>query len=123
ETMRIPVRSGRTFGTTDRADGPGVMVINEGLARRLFPDKSAVGQRLVVDFGKPFRGEIVGVVSDVRLSGQANGVPDQMYFPVRQPGAGFGATQMRLVARVHGDPAAITPQVRAALREIDPDLP
>jgi len=125
QTMRIPVRSGRTFTGTDRADGPGVMLINEGLARRLFPGGNAVGERLIVDFGKPFRGEIVGVVSDVRLYGQTNDVPDQMYFPIRQPGAGFrfSATQMRLVARVQGDPTAITPQVRAVLRELDPDVP
>jgi putative ABC transport system permease protein len=48
---------------------------------------------------------------------------DQMYFSIRQPGAGFSATQMRLVARVQGDPTAITPQVRAVLRELDPDVP
>jgi putative ABC transport system permease protein len=124
ETMRIPVRSGRTFTGTDRADGPGAMLINEGLARRLFPDKNAVGERLIVDFGKPFRGEIVGVVSDVRLYGQFNEVPDQMYFSIHQPGAGFGAaTQVRLVARVQGDARAITPAVRAVLRELEPDVP
>jgi ABC-type antimicrobial peptide transport system permease subunit len=83
-----------------------------------------VGERLVVDFGKPFRGEIVGVVSDVRLYGQANEVPDQMYFSIHQPGAGFGpATQVRLVARVQGDAGAIAPQVRAVLRELEPDVP
>jgi putative ABC transport system permease protein len=123
ETMRIGVKSGRTFTADDRADGPGVMLINEGLARRLFPDGNAVGERLIVDFGKPFRGEIIGVTSDVRIYGQANEAPDQMYFPVRQPGAGFGAARMRLVARVQGDPIAITPQVRAALRELEPDVP
>ena len=100
------------------------MLINEGLARRLFPGGNAIGERLVVDFGKPFRGEIVGVVSDVRIYGQANEVPDQMYFSIHQPGAGFGAaTQVRLVARVQGDPTAITPQVRAVLRDLDPDVP
>ena len=124
ETMRIPVRNGRTFTGTDRADGAGVMLINEGLARRLFPGGNAIGERLVVDFGKPFRGEIVGVVGDVRIYGQANEVPDQMYFSIHQPGAGFGAaTQVRLVARVQGDPTAITPQVRAVLRDLDPDVP
>jgi putative ABC transport system permease protein len=124
QTMRIPVRSGRAFSGTDRGDGPGVMVINEGLARRLFPGGDAVGERLVVDFGRPFRGEIVGVVSDVRLYGQANDVPDQMYFSIRQPEAGFGAaTQVRLVARVQGDPAAIAPDVRVILRELDADVP
>ena len=113
ETMRIPMRSGRAFTGTDRSDGPGVMLINERLARRLFPGQNSVGERLVVDFGKPFRGEIVGVVSDVRIYGQTNEVPDQMYLSIRQPGAGFSATRMRLVARVQGHPTAITPQVRA----------
>jgi putative ABC transport system permease protein len=121
--MRIPVKSGRTFTGADRAEGPGVMLINEALARRLFPGGNAVGEHLVVDFGKPFHGQIVGVVSDVRIYGQANDVPDQMYFSIRQPGAGFGATRMRLVARVQGDASAITPQVRAVLRELDPDVP
>jgi putative ABC transport system permease protein len=124
ETMRIPVRSGRTFSRTDRSDGPGVIVINERLARRLFPDRSALGERLVVDFGKPFRGEIVGVVGDVRLYGQANDVPDLMYFSIQQPGAGFGAaTQLRLVARVRDEALSIAPAVRAALRELEPDVP
>jgi predicted permease len=121
--MRIPVKSGRAFTGTDGADGPGVVIINDTLARRLFPDGNAVGNRLVVDFGNPFRGEIVGVVSDVRLYGQANDVPDQLYFSIRQPGAGFGASRMRLVARVQGDPFAITPLVRAVLHELDPDVP
>jgi predicted permease len=124
QTMRIPVRSGRTFTGSDRADGPGVVLINERLARKLFPDGHAVGQRLVVDFGEPFHGEIVGVVGDVRLYGQINEVPDQMYFSLHQPGAGFGpSTVVRLVARVQGDPTAITPAVRAVLRDLEPDVP
>jgi predicted permease len=123
ETMRIAVKSGRSFSAEDRADGPGVVLINERLARRLFPHGSAVGERVVVDFGKPFRCQIIGVTGDVRLYGQANEVPDQMYFSVRQPGAGFGATRMRLVARVQGEPSAIAPQVRSALRELEPDVP
>jgi putative ABC transport system permease protein len=63
------------------------------------------------------------VVSDVRIYGQTSEVPDQMYFSIRQPGARFSATQRRLVARVQGEPTAITPQVRAVLRELDPDVP
>ncbi len=124
EARRIAVKSGRAFTAADRGDGPGVMLINVGLARRLFPDASAVGQRLIVDFGKPFRGEIVGVTADVRLYGQANEVPNQMYFSLRQPAAGFGAApRTRLVARVQGDPAAATPAIRAVLREVEPDVP
>ena len=122
KTMRMAVKGGRTFTRADRADGPGVMVINEGLARRLFPGGNAVGKRLIVDFGTPFAGEIVGVVNDVRTSGQANPAPDTMYFSLRQPAAGW-VFSTRLVARVSGDETAIAPHVRAVLRQLDPDLP
>lgn len=122
KTMRMAVKGGRTFTRADRADGPGVMVINEGLARRLFPGGKAVGERLIVDFGTPFAGEIVGVVNDVRTLGQANPAPDTMYFLLRQPAAGW-VFSTRLVARVSADETAIAPHVRAVLRQLDPDLP
>ena len=126
EAMRIAVRGGRTFGTADRAEAPGVMVINEGLARKLFPGatslQSALGKRLVVDFGTPFVGEIVGVVNDVRAYGQANAAPDTMYFSLRQP-AGFWVGRMRLVVRARGDETAVAPHVRAVLHQLEPDVP
>jgi putative ABC transport system permease protein len=121
-TMRIPVVAGRSFTAADRA-GPGVTVINSGLARRLFPGQSAIGRRLVVDFGSPFPAEIVGVVADVRVYGQANDAPEIMYFSSRQPGAGFGTSTMNLTARVRGNPAAIGSQLRQAMRAIEPDVP
>jgi putative ABC transport system permease protein len=122
-TMRIRLAAGRGFGAVDRADGLGVTVISEALARRLFPGQSALGRRLVVDFGKPFTAEIVGVVADVRVYGQSNDAPDLMYFSIRQPGAGFGGWTMNLAARVRGSPASITPQLRATIRAIEPDVP
>jgi putative ABC transport system permease protein len=121
--MRIPLVSGRVFAASDRGAGSGVTVISDALAKRLFPVASAIGRRLVVDFGKPFTAEIIGVVADVRIYGQANDAPDIMYFTSRQPNAGFGATVMNLAARVRGDPESIAPQVRAALRSMDADVP
>jgi putative ABC transport system permease protein len=122
-TMRIPLVTGRTFAATDRGDGAGVTVISEGMAKRLFAGTTPVGKRLVVDFGKPFVAEIVGVVADVRIYGQANDAPDLMYFVSSQPSAGFGTSVMNLTARVRGDPAAFVTQVRAALRTLEPDVP
>ena len=122
-TMRIPLVRGRVFNAADR-DGPGVTVINRALAARLFPGASALGKRLVVDFGKPFTAEIVGVVADVRVYGQANDAPDLMYFTDLQPNAGWGSIgRMNVAARVRGDPNAVAPHVRAALRSLDPDVP
>ena len=122
-TMRIPVIAGRAFTAADRGDGAGVMIVSNALARRLFPGASALGKRLVVDFGKPFVGEIVGVVGDVRVYGQANDAPEMMYFARRQPNAGWGMGSGNMATRVRGDPDAIAPQLRAAIRSLDPDVP
>jgi len=121
-TMRIPLVGGRVFNASDRS-GAGVMIVSDALARRLFPGSSALGKRLVVDFGKPFVGEIVGVVGDVRLYGQANDAPEVMYFAGRQPNAGWGMGFGNLATRVRGDPEAIAPQLRAAVRSLDPEVP
>ena len=117
-TMRIPVVTGRVFAATDRGDGAGVTVINQGLATRLFGSASPIGKRLVVDFGKPFVAEIIGVVADVRVYGQANDAPDLMYFFNGQPSAGFGTGSMNVALRVRGDPASFVAQTRAALRTV-----
>ena len=122
-TMRIPLITGRAFNAADRGDGTGVMIVSNALARRLFPGASAIGKRLVVDFGKPFVGEIVGVVGDVRIYGQANDAPEMMYFAGRQPNAGWGMGFGNLATRVRGDPDAIAQQLRAAVRSLDPDVP
>ena len=122
-TMRIPVVAGRTFGPTDRGDGNGVTVINDGLAKRLFGSAGAIGKRLVVDFGKPFTAEIIGIVADVRVYGQANDAPDLMYFVDTQPNAGFGTGTMNLAARVRGDPAVFVAPFRSVLKAIEPDVP
>jgi putative ABC transport system permease protein len=122
-TMRIPLIAGRAFNAADRGDGAGVMIVSSALARRLFPGASALGKRLVVDFGKPFVGEIVGVVGDVRIYGQANDAPEMMYFAGRQPNAGWGMGFGNLATRVRGDPEAIAQQLRAAVRSLDPDVP
>ena len=122
-TMRIPVTSGRVFSAAERGEGAGVTVISAGLAKRLFPNESPIGKRLVVDFGKPFTAEIVGVVADVRVYGQASDAPDLMYFTNRQPNAGFGTNTMNLTTRVRGSPDAFAAQLRASLRSIDADVP
>ena len=70
--MRIPMRQGREFSDTDRAAGPKVVVVNETLARKWWPNESAVGHR--IKFGGPYQKgdlmEIVGVAGDVRQFGR-----------------------------------------------------
>ena len=124
ETMRIPVVKGRSFGAPERAGGPNAIILNQRLADNLFAKgEDPIGKSLVVDFGTPFTGEIVGVVGDVRSYGPANNPPHTLYFPVWQASAGFGADYLSLVVRTEGDPAGVAGAVRGTLTSIDGDIP
>jgi putative ABC transport system permease protein len=119
--MRIPVVAGRTFGSEDRG-GAGAVVINRTLADRLFPGASALGERLVVDFGQPFAGTIIGVVGDVRSFGPRSDPSDILYF-TNQQATGFGPGNMNLVVRARQNAASLVAPLRAVLRELEPDSP
>jgi hypothetical protein len=82
--LRVPVRAGRSFADTDRAGMKPVCIINDSLARRLFPDQTAVGQTILRGQRADQPVEIVGVVGDVKSLGLGAPVPDTMYLPLRQ---------------------------------------
>src|SRR5207248_6615376 len=66
-TLGIPLRSGRYFDRRDRVGGPGVVIVNETLARRLWPNESPDGKNLIVpDMLTPATREVSGVVGDTR---------------------------------------------------------
>jgi predicted permease len=126
-TMRIPVLQGRAPEDTDRLGTPGVVVINRTLARQVWPEGDALGQRILLGGGATdsvWR-TVVGVVGDVRHLGLDQEPRPEMYLPYAQFPAGIGTVQrtVRLVLRGDGDPVRLAPAVRAALAELDPDLP
>ena len=84
-TMEIPVRRGRTFDGRDRAGSPDVIVVNETLARRLWPSSDPVGQRLIVgDFMTPSEKIVIGVVGDTRHHDLARRPEAEIYRPAYQ---------------------------------------
>ena len=120
ETMSIPIRRGRNFDPKDGAAAPTVAVINETMARRLFPSQDAVGQR--VRTGPNATGPwttIVGVIGDIRHGGLEEEPQPEMYISYLQgpPVSPF------IVLRTAGDPAAVAETVRAEARLIDKNLP
>ena len=125
ETMRIPLVAGRPFsrGEGMASAGQGTMIVSASMARRLFEGRPAVGARLVVDFGTPFTGEIIGVASDVRAFGPTEDAPDIMYFPFSQRGSGFSLGVMHLVVRTRADASATGSALRRTLHDLDPELP
>ncbi len=132
ETMGARLISGRLFTADDVEERPRVIVIDDKLARRFWPDGDAVGRRMY----QPASPEnmmapppdadmltIVGVIAEMRTRGlvDAGGAerPGAYYFPYRQrPQRGMG-----LAVRTAGDPAAMTGSVRRALAAIDSELP
>jgi putative ABC transport system permease protein len=116
--LRIPVKSGRDFNEHDNAAAPPVAMISEGMARQFYANENPIGQRIQMGNGtKP--AEIVGIVGDVRDQELESKGRPAVYQPAEQ--VPFGT--MYFGIRATGDPAALIPVVRAAIREMDPELP
>jgi len=117
QTMRIPLRSGRYFDARDTAETEKVIVINETMARGLWPGQEAVGQ--VVSLGRT-EWRIVGVVGDVRHGTVEERSGPEMYLNFRQM-SDWNAIEV--VVRAARPAQSLVPDVRAALKAYDPTLP
>jgi predicted permease len=116
EAAGIPLRLGREFTERDRASSERVVVVNETLARTLWPGRNPVGQMITTDGGR----SVVGVVADVRHEALEKAGGSEMYLPMRQT-ADYAA--MQLVVRTALPPDSLAAGIRTALRPIDPNLP
>jgi predicted permease len=116
KTMRIPLRAGRDFSESDTAESEKALIVNETMARRLWPDRDAVGQIAMLGSGE---WRVVGVAGNVRHSALEQEAGLEMYLPITQSGSG----SVELVVRTTLSPEALAPSVRAALSKVDPRLP
>jgi putative ABC transport system permease protein len=116
--LRIPLVEGRAFTHDDRDGAPGACIINESLAKKLFPGESALGKVLLRGRDAEIRAQIVGVIHDVKTNGLNTPASDEIYYPLRQ----MGRPTMTVVARTDGDPAALQGVLRSAVTQVDKDL-
>jgi predicted permease len=117
--LQIPLAAGRAFTGEDREGMPGVCIINQTLAARLFPGQSPLGHVLLRGQNADVASEIVGVIRDVKTNGLNVPVPDEIYYPMAQ----LGRPGLSLVARTDGDPAALQAVIRGAVSAVDKDQP
>jgi predicted permease len=121
-TLGVPLRDGRAIDETDAAGHVPVAVVNEALARRYFPGESPIGRRIDFegDDSEHRWREIVGVVGDVR-DGRLDEAPGpQLYVPYAQrPLSGV----FLVVRTLSSDPVSALPVLRAAVRDVDAELP
>jgi putative ABC transport system permease protein len=112
EALGVPLVRGRTIAETDSAQAPGIVVVNQTLASRFFPNEDAVGHRLTIS---GVVRTIVGIVGDAKYQGLGVEAGPQTYVPYAQspyPG-------MRIVVRTTTDPSSLVAAVRAQIQSVD----
>jgi predicted permease len=126
ETMQIPLREGRYFDESDDIDAQQVMIIDEWLAERYFPDESPLGKRMLQ--GSPgsreneedFLYTIIGVVGIIKQHDLTESEhAGAYYFTYKQQARRF----FTLAARTSVEPLSLTGAIREAVARVDPDLP
>jgi predicted permease len=123
-TIGIRLTTGRDFDRRDTAQSPGVVIISESIARRIWPNDDALGKRLTIE-SRPSPGDwltVVGVVADVRQSGLREAVVPGVYLPYPQVRRPFFLSRMNFLVRTTGNPLAVAPLMRAQLHRVDSDL-
>jgi putative ABC transport system permease protein len=118
DTMKIPLRQGRSFLSSDHETAPRVVVISEAMARRYFPNENPIGKRLGFGLEKPDWREIVGVVGDVRHFGLSQDSRPTMYFSSLQ----ISRSVTNVLLRVQGDPANYVTVLRREVQALDKNL-
>ena len=119
QALQIPLKAGRFFTDQDNLQNTKVVIINEKLARQLFPGESPIGKRFSIWRDEKFPREVVGVVGDTRQSLDEE-AGEQMYVPYAQDPT-WGS--LSLVVRTNGEPTALAGSVREAIRSVDKAVP
>ena len=119
KTMGTTVLRGREFTARDTKGAPGVVIINEEMARRFWPNRDPVGASLTMGSGKEEqRFEIVGMVKNGKYRSLGEKPRHFLYHPILQ---GYYA-RSTLVAKTSGDPASLMAAVRREIGALDPNV-
>jgi predicted permease len=119
-TLQISLLDGRFLSDRDSKDAPGVVIINRAFAKSYFPGENVIGKRIRFTFNakNPFL-QIVGIAADTAAIDLAAPPPPVIYVPNDQG----PSTYLSYLVRTAGDPAGFVNTARAALSEMDTQLP
>jgi predicted permease len=120
KAMQIPLVSGRLFTDGDTAESPRVVVIDQYLVNRYFPNRSPLGQQISRGDASSPPFTIVGVVGTINSIDLGEPVlKERIYYPVTQQ----GLANMALVLKTGLDPLTLVPELRRVIQSIDPEQP
>jgi putative ABC transport system permease protein len=123
EAMGIPLRKGRDFGASDTESSLPVLMVNETLARRWWPSRDPMGDRVVIgryqgrDFGTPTPRQVVGVVADTKTAFLKEPPSPTVFVPASQNT--YATNSIVWVLRADGSPG-LAGAIRRTIAEIDP---
>ncbi|MGH9163604.1 MAG: ABC transporter permease [Vicinamibacteraceae bacterium] len=118
-TLGVPITLGRELTTRDQLSGQDVCVINEAFAKLFFNGRNPLGRRITRVFGNERNScQIVGVVADSRRQALRGDIERRFYLP-----ADGEAGETNFALRTAASPSSVIADVRAAVHQVDPDLP
>lgn len=120
--LETPLVQGRFFTEADTADAPGVLIINQAMAKKYWPGEEALGKRINFDdsdLAKIKWSTVIGVVADVRHRGLDAEAKPEYYLPHPQ----LAYRGMILAVRSQLDPSALVRSIRNEVRAMDPEQP
>jgi putative ABC transport system permease protein len=120
--LKTPLLRGRFFSEADNADAPGVVIINDALAKKYWPNEDALGKRITFsDTRKPDPKwlTIVGITRSIRHRGLDLDPQPEYYLPLAQR----ARSSVILTVRSTQDPRSLTTAMRREIQSIDPDQP
>jgi predicted permease len=128
KTLKVPLLRGREFGEQDREGTPNVVIVNETLARELWPNQEALGRTLLMggvrswdqQTGKTEEATVVGVAADAQFNPATDGAHTFMYLPYWQI---QNNGDSRFVVRTASDPVTALREIKRVVHKIDPDVP
>ncbi len=118
--LQIPLKRGRLFTEQEVREKRNVVVINETLAKKYFPNEDPLGRRLIIPLRPPtVPTEIIGIVGDVKHTGLEQQAEPMSYWPIAQQPSPF----MTFVLRTRGDATTVAAAVRNVVQTLDPQQP
>ena len=118
--LEMPLLKGRFFNAADKLDAPGVVMINQALAHKYWPNDNPIGKRIRVPTREgPVWATIIGIVGDVHHRGLDQPVQPEWYAPLTQG----PYPSMILAVRSSQDPTSLTSAIRREVQAIDPAQP
>jgi putative ABC transport system permease protein len=122
-TLQIPIVGGQVFSLEDGPQSPPVVIVNESMVNRYWPNQNPIGQRIKpgnADSKNPWF-SVKGVVKDSAQAALDRGIRPEVYFPLGQMAGQY--RRMNLAVRTSVDPKSTLAAIQAAIREVDKDQP